>query len=104
MNMLFHWTAKRDPHRHVTAAHRLTVAWIYPYPYHRDVDLVRAAMWHQALKEIALEVLLEWEHLVERIVFRHTIIPYVSVALNEYRSGLVFRQERGMTDDHWSTI
>ncbi|RPD55132.1 hypothetical protein L226DRAFT_229882 [Lentinus tigrinus ALCF2SS1-7] len=101
---LLHWTAKRNPDRHTTAAHRLTVAWIFPYPPERGVDLVRAAQWHQVMKEVALNVLLEWEHLVERIIFKHTIIPRVSVALNEYRTGLVCTQEWGMADNYWNTV
>ncbi|RDX48528.1 hypothetical protein OH76DRAFT_1483886 [Lentinus brumalis] len=99
-----HWTAKCEPDRYTEAAQRLTVAWIFSYPRDQGVNMVKAARWHQSLKEVALEVLLEWEHLVERVIFRHTIIPYVSVALNESRTGLVCWQERGMTDEYWNTV
>ncbi|KAI0688370.1 hypothetical protein C8T65DRAFT_122474 [Cerioporus squamosus] len=99
-----HWTAKCDPDRYTAATHRLIVAWTYFHPHDRGVDMVNAARWHLSLKEVALEVLLEWDHLVERIVFKHTIIPYVSVTLNESRTGLVSRQETGMTDDYWNTV
>ncbi len=80
------------------------MAWIFSYPRDQGVNMVKAARWHQSLKEVALEVLLEWEHLVERVIFRHTIIPYVSVTLNESRTGLVCWQERGMTDEYWNTV
>ncbi len=64
-----------------------------------------AAAWHEFLNRTASEVLRDWDDCVERVVYRHTIIPYVSVALSgDGMMRLVRKQDREMRDDEWKLV
>ena len=47
------------------------------------VSLQAAAAWHIFLNTMALEVLRGWSDRVDRIVYRHTIIPFVDGKMTE---------------------
>ena len=83
---------------------RFTLALVYSRPQTHTVDMTVAAAWHEFLNRTALQVLCEWDDCVERIVYRHTIIPYVSVALGSDGTRLVRRQDKEMRDDEWKHV
>ena len=63
-----------------------------------------AASWHEFLNKMALQVLSDWEGYIERIVYRHTIIPYVSASLSEDGMRLVRKQDTEMNDTYWKSV
>ena len=83
---------------------RFTLALSYARPQTHAVDMTVAAAWHEFLNRTALQVLRGWEDCVERIVYRHTIIPYVSVALSADGMRLVRRQDMEMREDEWKFV
>ena len=68
------------------------------------VSLQAAAAWHIFLNTMALEVLRCWSDRVDRIVYRHTIIPFVSARLDSYGERLVREQDGKMTEEYWREI
>ena len=99
-----------DPHPSTTRdsdtrrQSRFTLALSYAQPQTHAVDMTVAAAWHEFLNRTALQVLREWDDYVERIVYRHTIIPYVSVALRADGLRLVRKQEMEMREDEWKFV
>ncbi|KAI1792630.1 hypothetical protein LXA43DRAFT_1131835 [Ganoderma leucocontextum] len=84
---------------------RFTLALVYSRPQAHAVDMNVAAAWHEFLNRTALRVLRDWDDCVERIVYRHTIIPYVSVALSGGDgTRLVRKQDKEMRDDEWKFV
>ncbi|KAI0833874.1 hypothetical protein BC628DRAFT_1406781 [Trametes gibbosa] len=85
-----------------TASDALTIVWSYP---HEDgVVLTSAIAWHVFLNEAAFDVLLRWSPDVERIVYRHTIIPYVCATLSKDHTRLIREKDVYMPDDYWKTV
>ncbi|KAM5537757.1 hypothetical protein V8D89_008525 [Ganoderma adspersum] len=83
---------------------RFTLALSYARPQTHAVDMTVAAAWHEFLNRTALQVLRAWDGCVERIVYRHTIIPYVSVALSADGLRLVRKQDTEMREDEWKFV
>ncbi|KAI0633833.1 hypothetical protein C8Q77DRAFT_816897 [Trametes polyzona] len=81
---------------------KLTIVWGFA---HEDgVVLSSAAAWHKFLNNAAFNVLKRWAPYVERIVFRHTIIPYVSATLDHQNTRLVRTQDTEMSGDYWRWV
>ncbi|KAI1782215.1 hypothetical protein LXA43DRAFT_906417 [Ganoderma leucocontextum] len=84
---------------------QLTLAWVYTTHFQiHEVNMKVAAAWHEFLDKTALEVLRDWGDYVERIVYRYTVMPYVSVSLSEDGTRLVSKQDPEMVDDQWKLI
>ena len=89
----------------ILGAPRLTVAWVFARPPpETHVDLRVAAAWHEFLNEAALEILQEWGHCVNRIVYRHTVIPFMSVRLSPGGRSLVREQDKEMHEESWRFV
>ena len=69
-----------------------------------DVELTIAAAWHSFLNKAAHEVLVEWGDCVDRIVYRHTMIPCMSVWLTSDSFELVRQQALWMSEGHWRNV
>ncbi|PIL36381.1 hypothetical protein GSI_00069 [Ganoderma sinense ZZ0214-1] len=96
-----------DAHVHARprSRSRFTLALSYARPQTRAVDMTVAAAWHEFLNRTALQVLRGWgDDCVARVVYRHTIIPYVSVALSADGMRLVRRQDTEMREDEWKWV
>ncbi|KAH9846459.1 hypothetical protein C2E23DRAFT_577105 [Lenzites betulinus] len=91
-----------EPHPPVGTSGALTVVWAYP---HEDgVVLASAVKWHMFLNEVAFVVLRRWSPYVGRIVYRHTIIPYVCATLSHDQTRLIREKDVYMPDDYWKTV
>ncbi|KAL1949958.1 hypothetical protein VTO73DRAFT_8839 [Trametes versicolor] len=84
------------------APSELTIVWTYP---HQDgVILSSAAAWHLFLNKVAFDVLVQWTPYVRRIVYRHTIIPYVSATLDQDHTRLVKTKDVEMSTEYWKYV
>ncbi|RPD55133.1 hypothetical protein L226DRAFT_538972 [Lentinus tigrinus ALCF2SS1-7] len=86
---------------------RITLAWVSlnsPRGVHSNSDGVDVGAWLKFLNHTALDVLVEWRDLVERIVYRHQMVQPVSVALDESGTVLVRRLDSEMSEDYWESV
>ncbi|KAI0686164.1 hypothetical protein C8Q76DRAFT_311544 [Earliella scabrosa] len=107
---LIDWSIPPDTSVPITPSpSRITLAWIFTRPKFADENLNTILGWHQFLRDEARRVLhwLEWGHYVERIICRHTVIPYISLSPSKDGTGAVVRErdiEQAMSDDHWKHV
>ena len=101
------WTAKRGETFPENGSDRrcvrFVVLWAYALPELRgviDPSIVRE--WNDFLVKAAREVLDEWSDCVERIVHRHTIMPFMSINLGTMRLGWV--QDLEMSPEYWKDV
>ncbi|KAI1792631.1 hypothetical protein LXA43DRAFT_329883 [Ganoderma leucocontextum] len=87
---------------------RLTLAWACdrrPWTSRVNTDLAPSE-WNGFLKSTALEVLHSWDDYVERIVYRHTVAPWMwmSVSLSEEGPWPICKENIQMKDEQWKLI
>ncbi|KAI0688369.1 hypothetical protein C8T65DRAFT_122479 [Cerioporus squamosus] len=103
----------RGPQGHSAAGTRrapsscLAIGWVFlnpirgVYPGNSGIDV---GVWLKYLNKAALDVLVEWRDLVDRIVYRHAMIQPVSVALDESGTALIRREDKEMCEDYWESV
>ncbi|RDX48527.1 hypothetical protein OH76DRAFT_660631 [Lentinus brumalis] len=85
----------------------LAIGWVFLDPIrgiHPGNSAVDVATWLKYLNKAALDVLVEWRDLVDRIVYRHAMIQPVSVMLDETGSALIRKEDREMCEDYWELV
>ncbi|KAI0648636.1 hypothetical protein C8Q79DRAFT_1007224 [Trametes meyenii] len=100
----FDWRAERAAKRQQSSHLVSNFMVVWEYSREDDVALYVAAQWHEYLNKAAFDVLTKWTPYIHRIAFRHTIIPYVSVVLNEDHTQLVRTKNAYMPDDYWMSV
>ena len=85
---------------------RFTLAWVCGrHPSSTRVDMKTApSLWDHFLRETASRVLGHWDDYLERIVYRHTAAPWMSVSLGEDRITPIYKEGRGMRDEQWKLM
>ena len=95
------WEARRWGSESYIRPVRFVVLWSYELPGPEGVeDPFTVREWNN-LGKAASRVLREWSDCVERVVHRHTIMPFVSVNLVSWR--MVPVQDLDMSEEYWES-
>ncbi|KAI0686163.1 hypothetical protein C8Q76DRAFT_311537 [Earliella scabrosa] len=107
---LIDWSIPQDTSVPTTPSpSRIALAWIFTRAKVADDNEGMIQEWDQFLHDEARRVL-HWPeggNYVERIICRHTVTPYISLALSKDGTGAVVREpnvEEAMSNDHWMHV
>ncbi|KAI1792635.1 hypothetical protein LXA43DRAFT_330085 [Ganoderma leucocontextum] len=82
-------------------AARITLVWVFSRPKHEGHGVWVAPGYKRFVNKAALEVLKEWGHYVERVVFAHGTGTYESLRLDEGGSRLVRAEDWAGWEGCW---
>ncbi|TBU40471.1 hypothetical protein BD309DRAFT_967388 [Dichomitus squalens] len=102
---LVDWFRDRQASRVLIARPKIVLAWTNKQQFLRTEK--QEIEWDQYVDKFAVRVLTEWDNYIERIIYRHSARPYISVTLDAaggMGGQLVKAEDTDMRDDYWKHV